>query len=240
MVVWSLFDGSGIMGLSWAEAGHDVYCFNADSGNHGEYVVKMKHENIHYINIWIDDNFDDNRKVMGIPDSDIIFGFPDCTMFAQSGSQHERSERDIDVALSNARMIEGLGNKYDLPWMVENPVGKLSTLWRKPDHYFHPWQYGGWLREDEGSFDPKMPACDGYTKRTAIWCGNGFVIPEFRPGPINIGYFWAWRWKGGKSAKTKQFRSLTPRGFARAVYAANGEYLCGCGVNESCDDCTPF
>ena len=22
--------------------------------------------------------------------------------------------------------------------MVENPVGKMSTLWRKPDHYFHP------------------------------------------------------------------------------------------------------
>lgn len=34
-VAWSLFDGSGIMGLPWAKAGYQVYCFNADSGNHG-------------------------------------------------------------------------------------------------------------------------------------------------------------------------------------------------------------
>ena len=37
MVIWSLFDGSGIMGLDWAKAGHTVYCFNADSADHGEY-----------------------------------------------------------------------------------------------------------------------------------------------------------------------------------------------------------
>ena len=54
MIIWSMFDGSGIMGLPWAEAGHTVYCFNADSGNHGEYMIKMRHENLHYINCWID------------------------------------------------------------------------------------------------------------------------------------------------------------------------------------------
>lgn len=34
-IVWSLFDGSGIMGLPWAIHGYQVYCFNADSANHG-------------------------------------------------------------------------------------------------------------------------------------------------------------------------------------------------------------
>ena len=34
-IVWSLFDGSGIMGLPWAKAGYQAYYFNADSGNHG-------------------------------------------------------------------------------------------------------------------------------------------------------------------------------------------------------------
>ncbi|AGF89292.1 Dcm [Salmonella phage SP069] len=38
-VVWSLFDGSGIMGLPWAEAGYQVYCFNADKGNHVRHTV---------------------------------------------------------------------------------------------------------------------------------------------------------------------------------------------------------
>ena len=52
-IVWSLFDGSGIMGLPWAIHGYQVYCFNADSGNHGEYKIKMQHPNLHYVNQWI-------------------------------------------------------------------------------------------------------------------------------------------------------------------------------------------
>lgn len=62
---------------------------------------------------------------------------------------------------------------------------------------------------------------DGYTKKTCLWFGNGFRMPEKRPGPINIGFFWGWKYLGGKSETTKQLRSLTPRGFARAVFEAN-------------------
>ncbi|QXG07633.1 putative DNA methylase [Erwinia phage Snitter] len=220
-VIFSLFDGSGIMGLKYAENGYQVYCFNADEGNHGEYSIKMQHENLHYVNIWIDNDFDDNRKALGIPDPNMIFGFPDCTFFAQSGSQHERTDGDISTALSNAKMIEALGDKYSCPWMVENPVGKLSTLWRKPDNYFHPFEYGDHLDRYEPTYHAKMPFQDGYTKKTCIWHGNGFVFPEKKPGEVNIGFFWGWKYLGGNSPKTKILRSLTPRGYARAVFSFN-------------------
>lgn len=85
-IAWSLFDGSGIMGLPWAKAGYQVYCFNADSGNHGEYKIKMQHPNLHYVNQWIDPQFAIKQEILGTPLPSIIFGFPDCTLFAQSGS----------------------------------------------------------------------------------------------------------------------------------------------------------
>lgn len=214
MTVWSLFDGSGIMGLPWAVAGHQVYCFNADDANHGEYIVKMKHKNIHYINRWIDLDFDFEIT------PGLIFSFPDCTMLAGSGEQHERSDDDVMDAVNLARLAENLADKYSCPWMVENPVGKLSTEWRKPDHYFNPFEYGGYMSGFELDIHPKMPARDGYTKKTCIWSGNGFVMPGKIPVP-HIGKFWGWAYLGGASAKTKQLRSLTPRGFARAVYEAN-------------------
>ena len=66
-VIFCLFDGSGIAGLPWAENGHTVYCFNADSGNHGEYHIKMKHENIHYVNMWIDNDFITKCELLGLP-----------------------------------------------------------------------------------------------------------------------------------------------------------------------------
>jgi len=220
VILYSLFDGSGIMGLDAAKAGHTVYCFNADKANHGVYEIKMEHPNLHYVDLWIDDTFHSKCEEMGLPRPNIIFAFPDCTYFAQSGSQHDRTEEEINIALENAKLTERLGNLYGVPWMVENPVGKLSTKWRKPNYYFDPYQYGGYLDKSEGSFHPKMPLCDGYTKKTCIWAGNGFIMPTKKPVE-HCGFFWGWKYLGGKSAKTKQLRSLTPRGFARAVFMEN-------------------
>ena len=219
MIIWSLFDGSGIMGLPWAEAGHTVYCFNADEGNHGRYEpIRMKHENIKYVNCWISENFPYKPELTGIPKPERIFAFPDCTDLAVSGAKHE-GHTSLDSVV-HAQMVEMMADEFGATWMVENPVGKLSTLWRKPDYYFHPFEYGGYMSGEENTFHPRMPARDAYTKKTCLWTGNGFVMPEKRPVP-HIGKFWGWAYLGGKSEKTKQLRSLTPRGFARAVFEAN-------------------
>lgn len=223
-IVWSFFDGSGLAVIDYAEAGYACFCFNADSGDHGEYEIKMRHPNITYVNCWIDENTDpaghwlDLCHEIGKPD--IIFAFPPCTHLAGSGGKHEREVSDMEQAVLNAKHIEELGNKYNCPWYVENPVGKMSTLWRKPDYYFDPYEYGGYLKREEGSFHPKMPFQDAYTKKTCLWAGNGFIMPEKKPVE-HIGFFWGWKYLGGKSMKTKQLRSLTPRGFARAVFKFN-------------------
>ncbi|MEG0209088.1 MULTISPECIES: hypothetical protein [Gammaproteobacteria] len=154
---------------------------------------------------------------------DIVFGFPDCTMFAQSGAKHDREDAEMAYALECAKVVKQAGEEFGVPWMIENPVGKMSRPENlgKPNAYFDPYQYGGHMREEEETYHPKMPACDGYTKKTCLWFGNGFVMPGANPGPINIGFFWGWKFLGGKSAKTKQLRSLTPRGFSRAVFKSN-------------------
>lgn len=215
--IWCLFDGSGLMGQPWAEDGHAVYCFNADEGNHGEYFVKVRHPLINYVNLWIDHRFHNEALKMGVPPPDFIFAFPDCTELAVSGAKHGHQGL---ASVRNARMVEELAGHYGAAWLVENPVGKMSTEWRKPDHYFDPYQYGGYMTGKEESFHPRMPARDGYTKKTCIWAGGGFVMPPVKPVD-HIGKFWGWAYLGGKSAKTKQLRSLTPRGFARAVFLAN-------------------
>lgn len=216
MIIWSLFDGSGIMGLPWAEAGHHVYCFNADEADHGEYSIKMKHSNLIYVNKFITPDSDFSEY----PRPDIIFSFPSCTELAGSGEQHQRNPYAVLEAVSLARVAERLGDQYGCPWMVENPVGKLSREWRKPDYYFHPFEYGGYMSGEEEIYHPRMPRMDAYTKKTCLWAGNDFRMPTKRPVD-HIGKFWGWAYLGGKSAKTKQLRSLTPRGFARAVYLAN-------------------
>ena len=126
-------------------------------------------------------------------------------------------------------MARDIGEAYGVPYAIENPVSVISSEWRKPDHMFQPCDFGGYLPEDDTSPYPDIiPARDAYTKKTCLWTGNGFVMPAKRPvDPVkyqdrNGLNYSALHWKlGGKSLRTKNIRSATPRGFAQAVFAAN-------------------
>lgn len=232
-LIFSLFDGSGKAVKDWADNGYKCICFNADGGDHGDYQsVRIQHENIEYVNVWIDERFYHRARLeeWGIPD--FIMAFPPCTDLANSGSRHWAKKRlenpsFQDEAADTCRIAADIADYFGVPYMIENPVGKLSTLWRKPDYTFHPCDYAGYLPEDDKhpDFPDIIPARDRYFKKTCLWTGNGFVIPpralilpkeEDKDNP-------GWAKTGGKSSRTKMIRSLTPRGFARAVFESNSK-----------------
>jgi hypothetical protein len=122
-------------------------------------------------------------------------------------------------------MCAQLFNELGVPFFIENPVSRLATLWRKPDHCFHPYEYGGYICKSNAEH-PTWPEYiaprDAYPKKTCLWTGNGFTMPYRLPVEPEQGYSKQHRKLGGKSMKTKNIRSATPRGFASAVYYANG------------------
>ena len=229
MLIFSLFDGSGYAALPWAERGHKVLCFNFDGADHGDYQsVRVTHPNIVYLNEWIGLSFQHNAmmRVFGTPD--FIIAFPPCTDLAVSGSRHfaAKRERDPDFqkkAVETAKIAANIADRFNVPYMIENPVSVLSSMWRQPDFIFHPCAFGGLLPEDDKHphFPEIIPARDAYTQKTCLWTGNGFVMPDTNAvlptGNNNPG----WQKLGGKSKRTKLIRSLTPRGFALAVCMAN-------------------
>lgn len=231
MLVWCLFDGSGIMGEPWALNGHKVVCFNADDADHGSYAeVRITHPNIEYVNQWIDADFELKAMTGEFGDPDIIFAFPPCTNLAVSGTRHFASKAKADPlfqvkAVDTVKIAANIGWALNVPYMIENPVGRIPKLWKKWNVLFNPFDYGGYLPEnDVNPYYPEyITARDAYPKKTCIWVGQGFVIPEKKPAPVNPGYSTQFKKLGGKSEKTKMIRSLTPRGFALAVYEANGK-----------------
>ena len=67
-----------------------------------------------------------------------------------------------------------------------------------------------------------LPHRDAYPKKTCLWTGNGFNMPyKVAVECDSFGSSTQHRKLGGKSMKTKNIRSATPRGFARAVVEAN-------------------
>jgi hypothetical protein len=139
-----------------------------------------------------------------------LFAFPPCTDVAVSGARWFKDKglgalvRSLELFDAAVRLAEWTG----APYLIENPVSTVSTYWRAPDHVFDPCDYGGWLD----------PPGDAYTKRTCLWTGNGFVMPEPRAVPPVEG---SRMLRYGPSPERADLRAATPRGFAQAVFAAN-------------------
>ncbi len=140
-----------------------------------------------------------------------ILAAPPCTHFAGSGARWWKAkgqEKLLEgLAIVDACMRIILISK-PVFWALENPVGRLVHYLGKPKMYFNPCDFG-----------------DAYTKKTCLW-GN-FNIPKQNPvEPIFITragkrYSPIAARTGGKSAKTKELRSITPPGFAKAFFNSN-------------------
>lgn len=230
-----LFDLTGIMAQPWLDAGYTCYIVD---GQHspGVHREPTKAGRLWKVGMWFDVGTDATMgksmetllKHIREP-VDFLFGFPECTHLAVSGAAHFAGKRKVDPefqtkAMRSVHLVRELGEHWECPWGLENPVSVISTLWRKPDHKFHPYEYGGYLSPHERvhpTYPEYIAEFDAYPKKTCVWSGNGFVMPEKKPVLTRTGYSDQHLKLGGRSLKTKNIRSATPRGFAKAVFEAN-------------------
>lgn len=195
-MIISLCDRTGVMVKPWANAGYPCLCLDLQHSIRNDRVEG----NITF-------RWADIRSVTPaeLPTPTLIFAFPPCTNLSVSGARDFKRKglRGLIDALEVVEACRRLCEWFKCPWMLENPVSRLASCWRQPDHYFQPWEYG-----------------DLWSKKTAIWCGNGFVMPPpandsppegttnkihmMTPGP-----------------ERANLRSETPPNFARAVFEAN-------------------
>jgi len=201
--VLSLFDFSGNWSLPYVEAGANVIQVDL---KHGIDVMEIDCA-------WLMENvLEDFGTVDG------ILAAPPCTDFSVSGAQYwpakdadGRTEKSLEMVRQVLRCVEFLQPDW---WAMENPVGRLNTLMPELKEYgpwwFQPCDYG-----------------DAYTKKTGLWGRFTPPLPLFIGGdnsvdPVRACSQGSWLQKlGGKSERTKELRSVTPMGFARAFFAAN-------------------
>lgn len=96
---------------------------------------------------------------------DLMVAHPPCTFLAVSGARWW-AQRQVQQAAA----IEFVRWLYDAPVpriAIENPIGKLSSAWRKPDQIIQPWQFG-----------------HGETKATCLWLKG---LPLLQPTNIVSG-----------------------------------------------------
>jgi len=95
---------------------------------------------------------------------DLMIAHPPCTHIAVSGARHFAAKRADGRQQAAIAFFMRLA-QVDIPRIaIENPVCIMSTVWREPDQYIQPWQFG-----------------HGETKKTGLWLKN---LPLLMPTNI--------------------------------------------------------
>ncbi|HID7510316.1 TPA: Dcm methylase [Enterobacter hormaechei] len=225
-----LFDRTGIMAQPWKDAGYECWLFD---GQHPDGVTFE--DGLYKVGMWFyHDKLQEHAEyIAGLVEHGkvhIVVSFAECTDLTCTGARWWADKAKIDPlfqhkAVALAQLVELVSFEVGCRrWMLENPsISKLNTMWRRPDYVFDPYMYGGYLPEDDVHplYPANLPPRDAYPKTTGIWVGRKFVMPERKPVEPMPGNFHQVTKLGGKTLKTKNIRSCTPRGFAAAVYEAN-------------------
>ena len=154
---------------------------------------------------------------------DMVLAFPPCTHLASSGASW------FDIKQRDGRQQMGIGFFLQFTALdhvphvaIENPVGIMSSIYRKPDQIIQPYQFG-----------------HPYTKQTCLWLKN---LPKLKPtkilekpadGWVNQSFTPEGRYGGfnGKFHGASE-RSKTFEGIAKAM----AEQWGGIALDEITDD----
>ena len=154
---------------------------------------------------------------------DMIIAFPPCTFLTVTGNRWFNIDRYGDKAIKRHQDRKEAVNFFMLfasancrRICIENPVGVMSSEWRKPDQIIQPWQFG-----------------DKAEKKTCLWLkgldkltATHIVDPpertKFASGKsMPTWYADAWRLPKDERAK---LRSKTFYGIAKAMADQWGNY----------------
>lgn len=153
---------------------------------------------------------------------DLIIAHPPCTYLTNTGNRWFNVEKYGDKARERLKLREeaitffmAFANANCDHIAIENPIGAMSTRWRKPDQIIQPWWFG-----------------DPFEKKTCLWLKGlpllkktNEVTPEKRTTYASGKSMPAWYAAAANlpAAERSRIRSQTFPGFAEAMAEQWGE-----------------
>jgi site-specific DNA-cytosine methylase len=98
---------------------------------------------------------------------DMVIAFPPCTDLCISGARWFAEKKASGEQQRAVDFFMSFANAPHAKVVIENPVGIMSSRWRKPDQIIQPWQFG-----------------HGETKATCLWLKG---VPPLRPTNVVAG-----------------------------------------------------
>jgi hypothetical protein len=166
--------------IEFRKRGHEAFsCDIQDcSGGHPEWHIKGDVQKV------INDGWD------------MMIAFPPCTDLAVSGARWFKEKRENGSQQKAIEFFMTLANAPIEKKCLENPIGIMNSIYRKPDQIIQPWQFG-----------------HGETKATCLWLTG---LPKLVPTEIVEGREQR-IWRLPPSAERAKLRSKTFLGIAKAM-----------------------
>lgn len=143
---------------------------------------------------------------------DMLIAHPDCTYLTVSANRWANEPWRMEARHWSLAMVKTLWAMPIRHKCIENPIGVLPTMWKRPTQTIQPWQF--WHLDEPGG---------GEVKATCLWLDN---LPELIPTtPDEIGRHPAC-WLMPPSEDRWKDRSRTYRGIAGAFaeqWGASGQ-----------------
>lgn len=122
---------SGVVAKAFRERGHEAWSCDLKPSELGEWHIHGD------VRCWLEQGC-----------WDLMIAHPECTHLCVSGARHFAAKR-ADGRQQAAIDFFMLFANANIPRIaIENPVGIMSTNYRKPDQIIQPWQFGhggGWV-----------------------------------------------------------------------------------------------
>lgn len=127
---------------------------------------------------------------------DLIIAHPPCTDLASSGARWFKQKRENGSQENSINFFMNFVYARCDKIAIENPIGIMSTLYRKPDQIIQPWMFG-----------------HGETKSTCLWLKG---LPKLKATDIVDGREQR-IWKMSPGPNRSELRSKSYIGIAKAM-----------------------
>lgn len=182
--------------IAFRELGHEAYSCDIQecSGGHPEWHIKG--DVLQVLNGSCIFETEAGQFYVIYGEWDLIIAHPPCTDLASSGARWFAEKRKDGRQQQSVEFFMKFVNAKCARIVIENPIGIMSSIYRKPDQILHPWQFG-----------------HGEQKATCLWLKN---VPKLMPTKIVEGREQR-IWKMPPGPNRAKLRSKTYPGIAKAM-----------------------
>ena len=154
---------------------------------------------------------------------DCMIAFPPCTDLAMSGAKHFEQKRKDGRQQKSIEFFLALANAPIKHIAIENPIGVMSTYYRKPDQIINPFDFGDPARKPTCLWLKNLPKLKSINLGDAPLFGSSLDMGEFhttKSGKVLP------KWYNLPPSKNRaKIRSKTFPGIAEAMANQWGKYL---------------